>query len=77
MNLVKIFTEVPFSTASLVAQVVKNLPDMQETQVRSLGWENPLEKGTATHHSILAWKIPWVEEPERLQSTGLHRVGHD
>ena len=66
MNLVKIFTEVPFSRASLVAQAVKNLSAMQETQVRSLGWENPLEKGTATHSRILALKIPWVEEPGRL-----------
>ena len=53
---------------------------MQETQemwVRSLGWENPLEKEIATHSSILAWKIPWTEEPGRLQSMGLQRVGHD
>ena len=62
--------------ASLVAQMVKNLPAMQETQVRSLGQEDPLEKGTATHSSILAWKIPWTEEPGRLQSTGLLRVRH-
>ena len=46
--------------ASLVAQVIKNLPAMQETQVQSLGWEDPLEKGTATHFSILAWRIPWA-----------------
>ena len=63
-------------TASQVAQIVKNLPAMQETQVRSLGWEDPLEKGMATHSSILAWEIPWTEEPGRLQSMGLQRVGH-
>ena len=51
------------SWASLVAQLVKNLPAMQETWVRSLGWEDPLEKGMATYSSILAWKIPWTEEP--------------
>ena len=48
--------------------MVKNLPAMQDTQVQSLGWEDPLEKGTATHYSILAWRIPWTEEPGRLQS---------
>ena len=63
-------------TASQVALTVKNLPAMQETQVRSLGWEDPLEKGMATHSSILAWEIPWTEEPGRLQSVGLQRVGH-
>ena len=55
---------------SLVTQLVKNLPAMQETLVRFLGWEDPLEKGTATHSSILAWRIPWTEEPGRLQSMG-------
>ena len=65
------------SLASLVAQMVKNLPTMQKTQVRFLGQEDPLEKGMATHSSILAWKIPWTEEPGRLQSMGLQRVGHD
>ena len=64
-------------TASLVAQTVKNLPAMQEIQVRSLGWEDPLEKGMATHSSILAWEIPWTEEPGGLQSMGLQRVGHN
>ena len=54
-----------------------NLPEMQETWVRSLGRDNPLEKGMATHSSILAWRIPWTEEPGRLQSTGLQRVRHD
>ena len=60
--------------------VVKHLPavqEMQETWVPSLGWEDPLEKGMATHSSILAWKIPWTEEPGGLQSLGLQRVGHD
>ena len=61
----------------LVAQRLKRLPTMRETQVRSLGWEDPLEKEMATHSSILAWRIPWIEEPGGLQSTGLQRVGHD
>jgi len=60
-----------------VAQMIKNLPAMLETQVRSLGWEDPLEKGMATHSSILAWRIPWTEEPGRLQSMGSQRVRHD
>ena len=64
-------------TASLVAQTVKRLPAMRETQVRSLGWKDPLEKEMATHSSTLAWKIPWTEEPGRLQSVGLQRVGHE
>ena len=63
--------------ASLVAQLVKNPPAMQETWVWSLGWEDPLEKGMATHSSILAWRIPWTEEPGRLQSMGSQRVGYD
>ena len=62
---------------SLVAQMVKQLPTMQETQVQSLGWEDPLEKEMAAHSSILAWKIPWTAEPGRLLSMGLQRVGHD
>ena len=57
--------------------MVKCLPVMRETQVRSLGWEDPLEKEMATHSSILAWRIPWIEEPGKLQSTGLQRVGHN
>ena len=58
-----------------VAQTVKNLSAMQETWVRSLGGEDPLEKGMATHSSALAWRIPWTEEPGRLQSVGSQRVG--
>ena len=57
--------------------MVKNPPAMQETWVQSLGWEDTLEKGTATHFSILVWEIPWTEEPGRLQSIGLQRVGYD
>ena len=63
--------------ASLVAQLVKNLPAMWEIWVQSLGWEDRLEKGKATHSSILAWKIPWMEEPGRLQSVGSQRVEHN
>ena len=62
---------------SLVDQRLKRLPAMQETRVQSLGQEDPLEKEMATHSSILAWRIPWMEEPGRLQSTGSQRVGHD
>ena len=60
-----------------MAQRVKNLPAMQETQALSLGWEDLLEKEMATHSSIFAWRIPWTEEPRRLQSMRLQRVGHD
>ena len=60
-----------------MAQTVKNLRAIQKTWVRSLGWEDPLEKGTATHSSILAWEISRTEEPGRLQSKGMLRVGHD
>ena len=60
-----------------VAQMVKHLPTMQETGVQSLGREDLLEKEMATHSIILAWKIPWMEEPGRLQSMGLQKVGHD
>ena len=63
--------------ASLVVQTVKNLPAMQETWDQSLGWEDPLEEGMATHSIILAWRIPWAEEPGRLQSMGSQRVRHD
>ena len=62
---------------SLLTQLVKNLPAMQETLVRFLGWEDPLEEGMATHSSVLAWRIPRTEEPGRLQSMGLQRIGHD
>ena len=60
-----------------MAQTVKNPPAMQETQVRFLGGEDPLEKGMATHSSILAWRISWTEDPVGLQSMGSQRVGHD
>ena len=63
--------------AYLVAQIVKNLPAVQGTWVRSLGREDLLEKGMATHSSILAWRIPQTEEPGRLQFTGSQRIGHD
>ena len=66
-----------FKWASLVAQRLKYLPRMQETWVQSLGQEDPLEKEMATHSRILAWGIPWKEEPGGLQSMGLQRVGHD
>ena len=60
-----------------VAQMVKNLPATQESWIRSLGQEDPLEKGMAMHSSTLAWTIPWTEEPGGLQSVGSQRVGHD
>ena len=63
--------------ASLVAQMVKGLPAIQETWVRSLGGEDPREEDTATHSSILAWRISWTEKPGGLQSMGFQRVGHD
>jgi len=63
--------------ASLVAQTVKNLPAMQQTQVRSLGQEDPPENGVATPSNILAWRVPWTEEPSGLQSMGSKRVRHD
>ena len=65
------------NVASLVAQLVNHLPAVQETQVQSLGREDPLEKGMATHSSILAWRIPWTEEADGLQSMGSQRIGHD
>ena len=65
------------SNCELLAQRLKHLPEMWETQVRSLGWDDPLEKEMATHSSTLAWRIPWREEPGGLQSTGLERVGHN
>ena len=60
--------------ASLVAQSVKTLPAVQETQVRSQGWEDPLEKGTATHSSILAWRIPWTVESDTTEQLSMHKV---
>ena len=66
-----------YQKASLVAQTVKRLPTMLETQVRSLGREDPLEKEMATHSSIHAWKIPWTKQPGGLQSIGSQRVRHD
>ena len=60
-----------------MAQTVKNPPSMLETQIQSPGQEDPLEKGMATHSSMLAWSIPWTEEPGELQSMGLQRAGHD
>ena len=65
------------SSDSLVAQMVKNLAATQETRVRSLGWEDTPEKGMATHSSILAWRIPWTEEPGGIQSMGSQRVRHN
>ena len=63
--------------SSLVAQMVKNLPAMQETRVQSLGWEDLLEKEMVAHSSILAWEAPWTEEPGGLQSRGSQKAGHD
>ena len=60
-----------------MVQIVKNLPAVQETQAQFLGWEDPLEKGMATHSCVLAWRIPWTEEPGGLQPMGSQRVGHD
>ena len=74
----KIFIAALFITgASLVAQMVKNLTAVWETQVQSLGWKDPLEKGMAAHTSILIWRITWTEETGRLQSMGSQRIGHD
>ena len=67
----------PFHKPSLVAQTIKNMPAMRETRVQSLRWEDPLEKRMATHSSILAWKIPWTEEPGGLQSMESQRVRHN
>ena len=71
MKLFRWPSENELSLSTLVTQMVKNLPAMQETRVQSLGWEDPLEKGMATHFSILAWKIPWTEEPGRLHFMGV------
>ena len=70
-------TDISILISNLVAQMVKNLPVIQETHVRSLGQEDPPEKEMATHSSILAWQMPWTEEPGGLQSTGSQRVRHD
>ena len=72
-----LFTLTPSQLISLVAQLVKSLPAMWETWVQSLGQEDPLEEGMATHSRILAWRIAWTEEPEGLQSTGSQRAGHN
>ena len=73
----KYLVHIQLFVTSLVAQMVKHLPTMRETQVQSLGWEDLLEKEVATHSSILAWKIPWMEKPGRLQPMGSQRVRHD
>ena len=73
---VKVYQNVYLKWASLVAQMVKNLPAMWETWVQYLGWENPLEEGMATHSNVLAWRIPWTEELGGLQSMGSQRAGH-
>ena len=70
-------TKVHIVKASLVDQMVKNLPAMRETWVQSLGWEDPLKKEMATHSNILAWRIPWTKEPGKLQPIGSQRVKHD
>ena len=77
LNVCMFISSINISLVFPVAQLLKNLPSMKETWVRSLGWEDPLEKEMATHSSILAWRIPWMEEPGGLQSTGSQRVGHD
>ena len=71
------FNKLSKVTSFPMAQMAKHLSAMWESGVQSLGWEDPLEKEMATHSSILAWKTPWTEEPGRLQSMGLQRVGHD
>ena len=73
------YIAIEFTTlwTSLVAQMVKNLPVMQEIQVRSLGQKDPLEEGMANHSSILGWRIPWTKEPGAVQSIGSQRVRHD
>ena len=72
-----VYIVLPFLGLSLVAQLVKNPPAIRDTWLPSLGWEDPLEKGKATHSSILAWRIPWIEEPGGLQSKGSQRIRHD
>ena len=77
INLEGIMLKEISQAAFLVAQTVKRLPALRETRVRSLGREDPLEKKMAIHSRTLAWKIPWTEDPDRLQSMGSQRVGHD
>ena len=80
MDTVYIYRGPRWCPGFLSGSVVKNLPtvqELQETWVRSLGWENPLEEGTATRSSNLAWRIPWTEEPGKLQSIGSQRLGHN
>ena len=77
MNYVRNILSYAYSWASLVAHMVKNLQAMWETQVQSLGQEDPLEEEMASHSSILAWRIPWTKEPGRLQSMGSQRVGNN
>ena len=73
----RIYSIWSYHLASLVAQMVQNLPVMQGTQVQSLVWEDPLEKGKTTHSSVLAWRFLWTQEPGKLQSMGPQRIGHD
>ena len=75
--LLKFNIYVPYYEASLVAQWLQNLPAMQEMQIQSLGQEDPLEEGMATHSGILAWEMPWTEKPSRLQFRASQRVGRD
>ena len=77
LSLLLVYKDNKETQASLVAQRLKRLPEIRETWVQSLGQEDSLEEEMATHSSILAWRIPWTEEPGRLQSTGSQRVGHD
>ena len=72
-----VFVFIKCQMSSLVSQMIENLPVIQETWVQSRGQEDPLKKGMATHTSVVAWRIPWTEEPGRLQSMGSKRVGHD
>ena len=76
-NYLNFCLQAPFPEGFPGGSVAKNLPAMQETQVPSLGWEDPVEKGVATHSTVLAWRIPWTEEPGGLQSMGSQRVGHN
>ena len=76
-KIVNVFINIKKKWASLMAQMIKNLPAIQETWLQSLGWEDPLEKGMTTHSSILAWRVLWTEEPGELQSMESKRVGHD